>query len=156
MMRTMWKASPAVTAALAAAALLALPPSTARAGGAMKVNDALWANGALYGTVLTPTSFRSPPDHSLDLLYNFGMSGLQGQRSVAESAPGDPTYNGGRWWVQMVVFTETGRAIHDPDGDGVVNFELKSGQEVLHHAALGHLEIISTSTFFECPLLRSR
>lgn len=139
-----------------AAAPLLLSPSTARAGGATRVDDALWANGALWGTVLTPTSFRSPPDHSLDLLYNFDMSGLQGQRSVAESAPGDPTYDGGRWWVQMVVFTEAGKAVHDPDGDGVVNFELTSGQQVLQHAALGHLEILSTSTFFECPLLRSR
>jgi hypothetical protein len=136
-----------------AASLLAAAPVLTRAGGATKVEGAIWANGALYDTVLTPTSFKAPPSHSVDLLYNFGMSGLQGQRSVSESAPGDPTYNGGRWWVQMVVFTAQGAAVHDPDGDGIVNFELMSAAEVLQHAALGHLEIFDAGVYFECPLL---
>ncbi len=136
-----------------AASLLAAAPVLTRAGSATKVKGAIWANGALYDTVLTPTSFKAPPSHSVDLLYNFGMSGLQGQRSVSESAPGDPTYNGGRWWVQMVVFTAQGAAVHDPDGDGIVNFELMSAAEVLQHAALGHLEIFDAGVYFECPLL---
>jgi hypothetical protein len=136
-----------------AATLLAAVPVPTPAGGATRVEGAIWANGALYDTVLTPTSFRAPPSHSVDLLYNFGMSGLQGQRSVSESAPGDPTYNGGRWWVQMVVFTAQGRAVHDPDGNGIVNFELMTAADVLQHAALGHLEILDAGVYFECPLL---
>lgn len=137
----------------AAAALLAAGPALARAGGATRVAGAIWAHGDLYDTVLTPTAFRAPPSHSVDLLYNFGMSGLQGQRSVSESAPGDPTYNGGRWWVQMVVFTPEGIAVHDPDGDGTVDFELTTAADVLHHAALGHVEIFDTGVYFECPML---
>jgi hypothetical protein len=136
-----------------AAALLAAAPVLTRAAGATKVEAAIWAHGELYDTVLTPTSFKAPPSHSVDLIYDFAMSGLQGQRSVSESAPGDPTYNGGRWSVQMVVFTAQGAAVHDPDGDGVVNFELMSAEEVLQQAALGHLEIFDSGVSFECPLL---
>jgi hypothetical protein len=136
-------------------ALFAAPSGPAFAGRAMRVQNAIWADDRLFGTVLTPTSFQAPPSHSLDLLYDFGMSGLQGQRSVAESAPGDPTYNGGRWWVQMVVFTESGKSTFDPDGDGLVNVELTSASAVLQQASLGHLEIIATNVFFECPLLKS-
>lgn len=126
----------------------------ALAGGAMRVEDALWAGGVTWDTVLTPTSFKQPPRHSVDLLYDFGMSGLSGQRAVSESYPGQPDYNGGRWWVQMVVFTEQGLAIHDADGDGSVDFELTSAEEVLQHFALGHFEIFETDTYFECPLLK--
>ncbi len=84
------------------------------------------------------------------------MSGLEGQRSVAESAPGDPDYNGGRWDVQMVVFTEQGMAVHDPDGDGMVNFELTSAEQVLDHADLDHIIINDANFYFECPLLPRR
>jgi hypothetical protein len=143
--------SPGIVGA-AVVAMLSVP---AFADGAMKVQNAIWANDQLFGTVLTPASFNAPPSHSLDLLYNFDMSGLRGQRSVAESMPGDPTYNGGRWWVQMVVFTDLGKSLFDPDGDGVANFELTNAADVLHHASLGHLEIIATKVFFECPLLKS-
>lgn len=123
---------------------------------AMRVENAIWAGGELYGTILTPATFITPPAHSTDVIYNFDMSGLTGQRSVAESAPGDPEYNGGRWNVQMVVFTAQGIAVHDPDGDGMVNFELTSAQEVQQHEALGHLIITPANFYFECPLLPSR
>ncbi len=137
--------------ALSLAVLWAAVP--AYSGGAVRAPAAIWAGGELYDTILTPATFRTPPAQSVDILYNFGMSGLQGQRSVSESAPGDPAYNGGRWSVKMVVFTDFGRAVHDPDGDGIVNFELVSAADVLQHAALGHLNIIDTAIYFECPLL---
>ncbi len=126
----------------------------AYAGGATVVDDAIWANGRLYGTVVTPTSFKSPPAKSTDTIYSFGMSGLQGQRSVSEAAPGDRDYNGGRWSVKVVVFTALGLSVHDQDGDGTADFELASEEQVLHHYALGHLEIFDTDIYFECPLLR--
>lgn len=123
---------------------------------AMRVSEALWANGKLFDTVLTDTSFNLPPMHSTDVLYNFGMSGLQGQRAISATAPGDRDYNGGRWSVKVVVFTEEGKTAHDPDGDGVVNFELTSSDDVLAHQTLGHFDIIDTSIYFECPLLRGK
>jgi len=132
-------------------ALLLVP--SAFAAPAMRIAEALWANGELFDTVLTDTSFNLPPMHSTDVLYNFGMSGLQGQRSVSAAAPGDRDFNGGRWSVKVVVFTEAGKAAHDPDGDGLANFELTSADAVLAHQALGHFDIIDTSIYFECPLL---
>ena len=120
---------------------------------AMKVEDALWAGGTTWDTVLTPTAFKNPPHHSVDLLFDFSMSGLTGQRSVSESYPGQPDYNGGRWWVQMVVFTAEGIAALDVDGDGVIDVELTSAEEVLNQMTLGHLLIFETATYFECPLL---
>lgn len=142
--------------AAAVAVALAFTASAAVAGGATRVEDALWGDGVTWDTVLTPTSFNQPPAHSVDLLFNFSMSGLTGQRGVAEAVPGDRDYNGGRWWVQMVVFTAQGLAAHDPDGDGAVNFELTSAAEIAHHLDLGHIQIFPASVYFECPLLRSR
>lgn len=127
---------------------------TAAAGGATVVDNAIWADGELYGTVATPTSFNSPPLHSTDIIYSFSMSGLTGQRSVSEAKPGDRDYNGGRWNVKMVVFTALGLSIHDADGDGAVDFELVSDQQVLQHEMLGHLEIYDTGFYFVCPLRR--
>lgn len=136
---------------------LVLVATAATAGNrATRVEDALWGAGVTWDTILTPTSFRQPPSHSVDLLFNFSMSGLTGQRAVSSNVPGDREYNGGRWWVQMVVFTPQGIAVHDADGDGKVDFELKSAQEVADHLDLGHLQIFPTSTYFECPMLRSR
>lgn len=119
------------------------------------VDDVIWANGEIYSTVLTTNSFKMPPAHSVDTLYNFGMSGLEGQRPVSDAAPGDGHYNGGRWSVQIVVFTELGRMAHDPDGDGIVNFELTTADMVLHHEAIGHLEIMPANFYFSCPLVKS-
>ncbi|MEX0331221.1 MAG: hypothetical protein AB3N64_07345 [Puniceicoccaceae bacterium] len=119
------------------------------------VDDVIWANGEIYSTVLTTNSFKNAPAHSVDYLYNFMMSGLEGQRPVSDAAPGDQHYNGGRWSVQIVVFTEVGKMAHDPDGDGIVNFELTSAEMVLHHAEIGHLEIMPANFYFSCPLVKS-
>jgi len=136
-----------------AMAMVSMATGIASAGGATRVSGAIWAHGELYDTVVTPTTFIAPPEHSTDTLYNFGMSGLGGQRSVSESAPGDPDFNGGRWNVQMVVFTPQGVAEHDPDGDGIVNFELANAEAVLEHEALGHIIINDANFYFECPML---
>jgi hypothetical protein len=144
----------AVSATILAMATLIASPTLA--AGATRVEDAVWGDGVTWDTVLTPTSFTQPPSHSVDLLYDFSMSGLTGQRAVSDAVPGDPDYNGGRWWVQMVVFTEQGLEAHDPDGDGEANFELTSSDEVETHIGLGHIETFQTSTYFACPLLRSK
>jgi hypothetical protein len=122
-------------------------------GPAMRVQDAIWADGRLFDTVLTDTSFKSPPAGSTDIIFNFMASGLTGQRSVAEAAPGDSDYNGGRWNVMAVTYTEAGLAFFDPDGDGAVNSELMDAETVLDYAELGYLNIQETGIHFECPLL---
>lgn len=142
-----------VTSIIVSTLILLWVPSVFAAQ-ATRVSGALWANDELFDTILTDTSFHLPPTQSTDVLYNFMMSGLRGQRSVSESGPGDRNFNGGRWSVKVVVFTEAGKAVHDPDRDGIVNFELTNAEAVLAHQALGHLDIMDTSIYFECPLLK--
>lgn len=143
-----------IATTIALSALLGAVSSTASADKAAKVENAIWANDTIYGTVLTDTSFKNPRPGNTDVLYNFGMSGLMGQRAVADAAPGDTDYNGGRWSVKIVTFTAQGMAAHDPDGDGTVNFELTNADTVAAHAALGHFTIMDTDISFECPLIR--
>lgn len=143
-----------ITAIVLAGSMLLVSIGAATAGRAVRVNNAIWAHDRLFDTVLTDTAFKNPPPHSTDVLFNFMASGLDGQRSVAETAPGDRGYNGGRWAVKAVVFTELGVSVHDPDGDGFVNFELTNAEDVLTHAMLGHLVIHDTDVYFECPMLR--
>ncbi len=135
-------------------ALFALPALAA--AGATRVADAIWAHGELYDTVVTPTSFVAPPEHSTDTIYNFAMSGLSGQRSVADAAPGDPTFNGGRWSVQIPVFTAQGLAALDADHDGFIDLELTSGDQVLYQESQGNIEINPANFYFECPMLPRR
>lgn len=136
--------------------VLALGASAAWAERAMRVPNAIWVDGQIYDTVATSTSFRAPPARSTDLIYSFMMSGLAGQRSVAEAGPGDRDYNGGRWTVKMVIFTDAGRAVHDADGDGQVDFELTSEEEVLMQAIMGYIQILDTNIYFECPVIPQR
>lgn len=121
--------------------------------GATRVAEAIWAHGELYDTVVTPATFISPPEHSTDIIYSFMMGGLLGQRSVADAAPGDPGFNGGRWSVQVAVFTDLGKQVHDADGDGYVDFELTAADELADHVALGHIEVFPANFYFECPML---
>lgn len=125
----------------------------AHAGRATRVSAALWANGVLYDTVGTQTSFKNPPPQSLDMLFNFDGSGLTSQRSVSESAPGDTDFNGGRWSVMAVTFTKAGLDSLDMDGDGKVDVEMTSEQDVMDALDAGLITIAATGTYFECPLL---
>jgi hypothetical protein len=117
-----------------------------------KVDDAIWYNDRLFDTMLLG-DIKKPNQKSLDALYNFGSSGLIGQRSISEAGPGNPEYNGGRWKVIPVTFTPLGISIHDPDNDGTVNFELTSVEQLMHHAGLGHLTFGEPVRYFICPLI---
>ncbi len=134
--------------------ILTLPALALRPGTQppTKVANAVWANGRIYDTQLLG-DIKYPNPNSLDRLYNFDSSGLNGQRSVAEAAPGDPNYNGGRWAVIPVTFTPEGKLVHDPDNDGNVNFELMSEEQIINHVALGHITLGEPIRYFICPLL---
>jgi hypothetical protein len=95
---------------------------------------AFYVDGKLYRTVATPTdlSDTGAPDKSFDVIYQF--FGLQ--RNVATAAPGDPGYNGGRWKVHGLSFSNYAGAIANPvvdmNGNGVLDYD----EEVL--AAISH------------------
>jgi hypothetical protein len=118
---------------------------------AAQFEAAVWVDGELYDVNQTSAFFKSPPAKSTDVIFAFFDLTL-GQRSVAEAGPGDSDYNGGRWQVMAVNFTAEGLAIVDPDGDGAVNVELMSAEEVLAYAAAGYVTIVDTGIRFECPL----
>jgi hypothetical protein len=129
--------------------LSAVMAIVALAGNGPPAQDAIWADDMLYRTVDTGNRL---PDHGpKDGLYVF--DNLDGQRAVAESKPGDQDYNGGRWQVYVLEFTEEGLDVHDPDGDGIANFELTSWEQVEEHIGLGHLEQVMMGPSFTCPLI---
>jgi hypothetical protein len=133
-------------AALAAPAFAAAP----------NFGPALYADGETYGTKGT-TVLPAPNEHnrqSFDTLYAITNSNNpQVQLPVAEAAPGNPAYNGGRWFTHTVEWTKDGFLAH-----GIVPI-LKSADEVLYHQQLGHLVITPGSfpdgppVYFQCPIL---
>ena len=76
--------------AAAAAGVLATP----FAASAAVSGPAFYVDGVVYRTVATPTdlSRTGAPAHSYDLIYDLGGA----QLNVAEAAPGDTDFNGGR------------------------------------------------------------
>jgi hypothetical protein len=96
----------------------------------------------VYRTIGTSTdlSGTGAPDSSFDALY-----AIEGQAlAVAEAAPGDTGYNGGRWMRFQVTWN-----IEDP-------YPLTSEQDVLDAADAGHVAIASEpDAQFVCPVIRA-
>ena len=135
--------------ALFSARALALP-------GSPNFGPALWGDGLLWGTkAAAPLPPPNPRNvQSFDALYVVTNSNNpNGQLPVAEAAPRNPDYNGGRWFTHTVMWTQAGFDAH-----GIVPV-LTSYDEILFHEDLGHLAITPGSPpggpmpYFECPLL---
>jgi hypothetical protein len=131
---------------LAAATTLGVAtPALAGVGG-----PAFYVDGAFYRTVGTPTelSHTGAPAHAWDVIYDFGGA----QPNVAEAAPADPDYNGGRWMVHALTFPNGYPAAvvdGDVDGDGV----LDSAEEVRAAIAAGSATDAGVVKQFECPAI---
>jgi hypothetical protein len=120
--------------------------------------EALYGDGEKWGTK-DAAIIPAPNDHnaqSFDKLFVITNSNNPGtQLPVAEASPGNPAYNGGRWFTHTVMWTEDGFDAH-----GTVPI-LKSYDDVMLHYRLGHLEITPGSPggpgappdYFECPML---
>jgi hypothetical protein len=109
------------------------------AGNGPPARDAIWADGALYATVATPTHL---PNHGpKDGIFAF--PNYPSQRSVAESKPGDQDYNGGRWQVYLI----------DVVNPGNLPGELTSWEEVQNYINSGDLEMIGLGPSFVCPMI---
>jgi hypothetical protein len=134
-----------VVLAVALAAIV-LPAGIARAGVG---GPAFYVDGVVYRTVGTPTdlSGTGAPVHSFDTIYEF--FGLQ--LNVATEAPGDPGYNGGRWMVHGLSFSNYAAAVaaHDANGSG----NLDSDEEVAAALASGAATDIGIVKMFECPVI---
>lgn len=104
---------------------------------------AIYADGIAWATKgLGPLP--APNDHnnqSFDKLFVF-TNGAEGQLPVAEAAPGNPEYNGGRWNAHMATWFVMG----DPP-------LVKSYAELEGYVVDGFLMITPADNYFECPLL---
>jgi hypothetical protein len=140
-------------AAVAGVALLATLSVTAvgAAGSGGVTGPAFYVDGQLYRTVVTPTDFSRTraPEHSFDIIYDFG--GLQ--RNVAEAAPGDRDYNGGRWRVHALSFSDYAGALADDSVDMNQNDVLDSAEEVLAAIAGGYATDTGVVATFVCPVI---
>jgi hypothetical protein len=116
----------------------------------------LYADGVVWGTKGT-TNLPAPNEHNLQsfdkLFVITNSNNPEGQMPVGEAAPGNPDYNGGRWFTHTVEWTEEGFLYH-----GIVPV-LTSYDEIMEHEDLGHLVITPGSfpngppVYFQCPLL---
>lgn len=136
-----------------AAACLAMLSGTALAQ-QPNFGPAVYGDGAVWGTKGT-TVLPGPRQNnvqSFDKLYVI-VNGAAGQLPVSEAAPGNPAYNGGRWFTYTVMWTAAGLAANNPLP------VLTSNDEVMQYYYLGQLAIAPGSPtggpppYFQCPLL---
>jgi hypothetical protein len=135
--------------AVVVALLLTLVTVLPAAAQAPDFGPAIYADGKVWGTKGLSTLPQPNANmlQSFDKLYKFGNSNNADQVPVAEAAPGNPKFNGGRWWAQDVEWTDAAFAVY-----GTVPV-LKSYDDIMSQYDLGYLTITDTSMFFECPLL---
>jgi hypothetical protein len=144
----------ALFVAVAATAILVLgvgsaladPPTDPRPSGTIPGSPtfgaAIYADGQTWGTKHNADVpfFEGKNDQSFDVLYTF-TNGVAGQLAVAEAAPGNPYYNGGRWVTMEVEWT-------------VTPYLLTSYGDVQTALDAGDLEPTGAgSAYFQCPLL---
>lgn len=101
----------------------------------------VYADGRMFAT-RGLTDLPPPSDgneHSFDEIYHF-VNGAEGQLDVAEAAPGEQDFNGGRWSVTVVEWT-----IENPP-------VVKSDDAV--HAHADYISVLQEGArYFECPLV---
>jgi len=119
----------------------------------------VWGDYQVWGTKGT-TTLPAPNEHnrqSFDALYVVTNSNNpEGQLPVSEAAPGNPAYNGGRWFTHNVEWTSEGFMAH-----GIVPI-LMSYEDIMFQYSLGYLVITPGSfpggppVYFQCPLLPAK
>jgi len=138
-------------------ALIFLTTTASWAGpGKPTFSPALYADGELWGTKAT-TALPAPNDHNLqsfDKLFAI-TNGAPGQLPVGEAAPGNPNYNGGRWFTHTVMWTVDGMDYYNGNVPVLMSYD-----EIEYNDDMGFLEITRGSPnpptppdYFQCPLL---
>jgi hypothetical protein len=98
----------------------------------------IYAHNMLFKTVGTPTSL---PEHGkFDLIYVLG----NGLANVANAAPGDMEFNGGRWEVHPITWVTI-----DP-------MQFTNAEDLEAAAAAGQISIGPVVKRFECPMIPAR
>ena len=140
-------ARPAIALAAVTVAFAVLA-TTALAGSGGVTGPSFYVDGMLYRTVATPTDLpASAPAQSFDTIYDFG--GLQ--PNVAEAAPGDSDYNGGRWMVHALSFADYAASLAAFDANDSGAFD--STDEVQAAIAAGAATDLGVVKRFVCPAI---
>ena len=144
------------SALLCCALILGTAATAHAAPGQPNFMPALYGDGEVWGTKFTAV-LPEPNAHnhqSFDGLF-FIRNYPGGQLPVSEAAPGNPDYNGGRWDVRQVFWTDLGFVDHGGNVPVLTSYD-----EILEHESLGHLVIIDGTfdggppvEYFQCPLL---
>lgn len=121
----------------------------------------IYADGEAWGTKIGP--LLPPPNgknnQSFDLLFLVIDDGQEIQLPVGEAAPGNPQYNGGRWWVHTATWqvephaTFTFYEVKDVYDLGTPQDPGTDWENLAAHVELGHLVIEDVEFYFLCPLL---
>ncbi|HZD11204.1 MAG TPA: hypothetical protein VE553_07665 [Candidatus Binatia bacterium] len=127
-------------ALLFVAALLVVAVVPALAAGP-NFGSAIYADGQTWGTKGN-SDLPAPTDNdrqSFDGLYKF-TNGVEGQLPVAEAAPGNPAYNGGRWIEYFVTWN-------------IEPVHVTSFAELQPYLDSGDATVVESGNYFQCPLL---
>ena len=104
-----------------------------------------WGDDQRWGTKVTTTLPEPRNKESLDKL--FFIDHADQDAPLSEAAPGNPAYNGGRWWSHTVT-------VETP---AEIEFPVTSYAELGDYADAGHLTVTPGESnhpdFFSCPLL---
>jgi hypothetical protein len=101
--------------------------------------EAIWADGELFDVLASPATFDNPQG-GFDELYKGGNGFLNGVGAISDAGPGDPSYRGGRWHVDVLK-------------QGVDPNKYANASSA---ADLDPADFASTDVYFECPLLPHR
>jgi len=128
----------AITAlvALAAAALFTSTALSQGKGPVGPPGGTIYAHDQTYRTVGTPALL--PDQGRFDTIYVLGG----GFANVADAAPGDPEFNGGRWEVRPITWIR------------ISPTQFKNAEAIHAAAAAGDIRIEDVVKRFECPLIR--
>lgn len=108
---------------------------SARADGLGPPGGVIFAHDRQFRTVGTPTEL--PPTGKFDTIYALGGSLF----NVAEVAPGDQAFNGGRWQVRPIEWV------------GISPTQFTNAEQILAAARAGQIRIGDVVKRFECPLI---
>jgi hypothetical protein len=135
----------AMAGASALALMATIGASSVFAGGPPKIG--FYVDDVLYRTVGTPTDFfgTGAPASTFDKIYALGKDADGNDLiNVAEAKPGDRDFNGGRWMVLPLTWS-----------DGVTPVQFTNDAQILQAAADGLLTIASAPVKeFLCPVIQ--
>jgi hypothetical protein len=129
---------------LVVAMLFALAVPAFALPGKFSFQPGIYADGQAYSSRKV-ADIPAPNGHNLqsfDMLVKI-TNGVEGQLAVAEAAPGNPAYNGGRWYEVPATWNA-----------GAEKTLITSYAQLMEEVAAGHLTIDDSNPgFLVCPLV---